>query len=306
MIKMIKTKMKTTLLLLAGTLAFQSGFAQDLQNNPGSNHGNRFEQLGTILPTPNEYRTASGAPGPKYWQQRADYDIKASLDEKALKLTGSETVTYYNNSGDVLNYIWLQLDENEHSTVKNAGYQSGSTLPNITTTQQLKGFETNTGDNGYGVNIVKLTDAAGKPLQYTVNKTMMRVELPQPLKAGAKFIFRCDWNYNIPDRIGMGGRGSYEYFPEDGNYLFTIAQWYPRLAVYSDFQGWQNQQFTGRGEFALTFGNFKVQMTVPADHVVGSTGECLNYQQNLTPSQLARWAKAQTAKEPVEIATLDE
>src|SRR5829696_6304602 len=129
MIKMIKTKMKTTLLLLAGTLAFQAGFAQDLQNNPGSNHGNRFEQLGTILPTPNEYRTASGAPGPKYWQQRADYNIKCELDEKALRLTGSETVTYYNNSPDVLSYLWFQLDENEHSSTRNADYQSSSNLP---------------------------------------------------------------------------------------------------------------------------------------------------------------------------------
>src|SRR4051812_37127841 len=189
--------MKKVLLFFVTAGLSTAVLAQDIKNNPNSNHANKFEQLGTILPTPNEYRTASGAPGPKYWQQRADYDIKASLDEKALKLTGSETVTYYNNSGDVLSYIWLQLDENEHSTVKNAGYQSGSTIPNITTTQQLKGFETNAGDNGYGVNIVKLTDAAGKPLQYTVNKTMMRVELPQPLKAGAKFIFHCDWNYKI-------------------------------------------------------------------------------------------------------------
>src|SRR5829696_9590339 len=124
MIKMINATMKTKLLLVAGTFLATGAFSQGTGNNPGSNHGNKFEQLGTILPTPNEYRTASGAPGPKYWQQRADYDIKASLDEKALKLTGSETVTYYNNSGDLLSYIWLQLDENEHSSVKNANYQT--------------------------------------------------------------------------------------------------------------------------------------------------------------------------------------
>jgi hypothetical protein len=153
---------------------------------------------------------------------------------------------------------------------------------------------------------LKITDAIGKPLKYTINKTMMRVELPAELKAGQRFTFKVNWNYKIPDRMSLGGRGGYEYFPEDGNHLFTIAQWYPRLCVYSDVQGWQNHQFTGRGEFALTFGNFKVQMTVPADHVVGSTGECLNYATNLTPAQSGRWKKAQTSKEPVEIVTLEE
>ncbi len=297
--------MKRKLLIFAGLAAAATGFAQNTQNNPGANHGNKFEQLGNILPTPNEYRTASGAPGPKYWQQRADYDIKATLDEKALKLTGTETVTYHNNSGDVLSYLWLQLDENEHSSVNNANYQSSNNMPRQADASALLRMSEK-GDNGFGINITRLTDAAGKKLVYTVNKTMMRVELPQPLKPGGKFTFRCDWNYNIPNRLVQGGRGGYEYFPEDGNHLFTIAQWYPRLCVYSDFQGWQNQQFTGRGEFALTFGNFKVQMTVPADHVVGSTGVGQNLQQVLTPAQWARWQKAQTAKEPVEVVTLAE
>ena len=280
--------------------------AQDIKNNPTSNHGNKFEQLGTILPTPNAYRTASGAPGPQYWQQRADYDIKAELDEKALVLTGSEVVTYYNNSPDVLRYLWLQLDENEQSSVKNAGYQFSSPMPRQTSIQALDAMEEEKKDNGYGVNITKLTDATGKALHYIVNKTMMRIDLPLPLKPGQKFIFNVSWNYNIPNRMSMGGRGGYEYFPEEDNHLFTMSQWYPRLCVYSDFQGWQNHQFTGRGEFALTFGNFKVQMTVPADHIVGSTGECLNYPQTLSPTQYARWQKAQTAKQPVEIVTLAE
>lgn len=297
--------MKRIFLFLSAAAVCMVGKAQNTQNNPGSNHGNKFEQLGTILPTPNEYRTASGAPGPKYWQQRCDYDIKATLDEKNLRLTGSETVTYYNNSPDVLTYIWLQLDENEHSSVNNANYQNSSTMPEMASGQQLLNMQAK-GDNGYGHKISKLTDITGKPLKYLVNKTMMRVELPAPLKPGQKFVFNCDWSYKIPDRMSMGGRGGYEYFPEDGNHLFTIAQWYPRLCVYSDFQGWQNHQFTGRGEFALTFGNFRVQMTVPADHVVGSTGECLNYAAVLTPSQLARWNRAQTTKEPVEIVTLAE
>ncbi|MEO5998990.1 MAG: M1 family metallopeptidase [Chitinophagaceae bacterium] len=284
-----------------------SVYAQDVKNNPTSDHGNKFEQLGTALPTPNEYRTASGAPGPKYWQQRADYDIKCELDEANLQLNGRETITYFNNSPDQLNYLWLQLDENEHSNSKNANYQNASAMPDSATDGMLEKLTSETKANNLGVNILNITDALGKPLRYTINKTMMRLDLPAVLKPGQKFIFNIGWNYKIPDRQReSGSRGGYELFPEDGNSLFTIAQWYPRLCVYSDFQGWQNHQFTGRGEFALTFGNYKVQMTVPADHVVGSTGECQNYPQVLTPVQFSRWTQAQTAKEPVEIATLDE
>jgi len=298
--------MKKLLLLLLGFYAAGGMQAQNSQNNPTSNHGNKFEALGTILPTPNEYRTAGGAPGPKYWQQKADYDIKCELDENRQWLTGSETITYSNNSPDELTYLWLQLDENQHSAKNNANYQDGSSMPGIVSDQMILARDAMTKNNDYGDNIVKITDALGKPLRYTVNKTMMRVELPAVLKPGQKFIFRIDWNYHISDRMKSGGRGGYEYFAEDGNYLFTMTQWYPRLCVYSDFQGWQNNQFTGRGEFALTFGNFKVQMTVPADHVIGATGECQNYQQVLTPAQFARWQKAQISKEPVEIVTLDE
>lgn len=286
----------------------QSAAAQNIQNNPGSNHGNKFEQLGTILSTPNEQRTASGAPGVKYWQQRADYNIKCELDEKNQVLTGSETITYYNNSPDVLTYVWLQLDENEHNNQRNANYQNSSKMPNGSTNTQVDQMNAaaTQGDNGYGFLIKKLTDVTGKNLKYTINKTMMRVEIPA-LKSGAQFVFNIDWNYKITNRIASGGRGGYEYFAEDGNHLFTMAQWYPRLCVYSDFQGWQNHQFTGRGEFALTFGDFKVEMTVPADHMVGSTGECVNYSTVLTPTQLARYNKAKTSTTaPVEIVTLAE
>jgi len=291
----------TGLLLISGGLTM----AQNIQNNPGSNHGNKFEQLGTILPTPNEQRTASGAPGVKYWQQKADYNINCELDEKNLMLKGSETITYTNNSPDPLTYIWLQLDENEHSTSKNANYQDGTKMPPSGTIQTLDQLSAK-GDNGNGINITKLTDVTGKNLKYTVNKTMMRVDLPVALKTGQKYIFNIDWNYKITDRMSVGGRGGYEFFPADGNYLFTMTQWYPRLCVYSDFQGWQNHQFTGRGEFALTFGDFKVQMTVPADHLVGSTGECINYSAVLSPTQLSRYNAAKTASAPVEIQTLAE
>jgi hypothetical protein len=297
---------KSLLVVAASAGLFSVVHGQNIQNNPGSNHGNKFEQVGIMLPTPNEYRTASGAPGPKYWQQRADYDIKCELDEANLKLTGSEVITYFNNSPNTLTYLWLQLDENEHSTVNNANYQNSRTMPGQMNTAMVDQLEEARKDNGLGVNIVKMTDALGKSLKYTVNKTMMRVELPAALKPGQKFAFNINWNYKISDRMKVGGRGGYEYFPEDGNCLFTMAQWYPRLCVYSDVVGWQNHQFTGRGEFALTFGNFKVQMTVPADHVLGGTGECINYAQVLSPAQLARWTKAQASKEPVEVVTLDE
>jgi len=290
-----------SLFLLASSFLF----AQDIKNNPTSNHGNRFEQLGTILPTPNEYRTASGAPGPKYWQQRCDYDIVAELDEPNLRLNGKETVTYYNSSPDILTYLWIQLDENQHSSTNNSGYQNSSRMQKVMTDADLQNFGGKL-DKEYGDVILKVMDAAGKNLKYTINKTMMRIDLPQALKSGQKFIFKIDWYYNIINRIKYGGRGGYEYFPEDGNHLFTMTQWYPRLCVYSDFQGWQNHQFTGTGEFALTFGNFRVQMNVPADHIVGATGECQNYQQVLTPAQFARWQKAQNVKEPLEIVTLDE
>ena len=298
--------MKRSLNIFVFLCSMVSISAQNIQNNPGSNHGNRFEQLGTILPTPNNYRTASGAPGHEYWQQRADYDISAYLDEDKLNLKGSETITYYNNSPDELEYLWIQLDENQQSSVKNAGYDSSSMLPKQTSNTRLTATELPAKDNGFGVNLEKVTDTEGKPLSYVVNKTMMRIDLPKKLKKGETFKFKIDWNYNISDRMKMGGRGGYEFFPEDGNYLFTMTQWYPRLCVYSDFQGWQNHQFTGRGEFALTFGNFKVKMNVPADHTIASTGVGKNFSEVLTPEQLARWQKAQNATEPIEIVTLDE
>lgn len=188
-----------------------AAFAQDIQNNPGSNHGNKFEQLGTILSTPNEQRTASGAPGTKYWQQRADYNIKCELDEKNQKLTGSETITYFNNSPDPLTYIWLQLDENQHSTVNSANYQNSSTMPKGGTA--IQSLERNNDhvsdvDNGYGDIITKLTDATGKKLSYTINKTMMRIDLPFALKPGQQFVFNVDWYYKISDRLAMGDRKS--------------------------------------------------------------------------------------------------
>ncbi|MFM2392863.1 MAG: hypothetical protein RLZZ546_845 [Bacteroidota bacterium] len=284
--------------------------SQDIQNNPKSNHGNKFEQLGTILPTPNEQRTASGAPGVKYWQQKVDYKIKCTLDEKNLKLTGSEVITYHNNSPDELTFLWFQLDENQHSTVNNANYQDEDEMPKRTNDAFIDALDKQKQDNGYGVMIHKLTDEKGRNLKYFINKTMMKVDLPVPLKSGQKYVMNVDWSYKIVDRMNFlefgGARGGYEFFSEDGNHIFTMAQWYPRLCMYNDVVGWQNHQFTGRGEFTVCFGDFYVEMTVPADHVVGSTGECKNYNKVLSSAQMKRWSQAQLSKEPVMMVTKEE
>jgi len=300
-------KLKFFYLLLSILLiTISNALAQNIQNNPKSNHGNKFEQLGTILQSPNAFRTASGAPGYKYWQMRADYDIDATLDEKNLQLLGSEWVTYFNNSPDKLDYIWLQLDENEHDPNSDSNSFDGGKVSPPLNTNEIDGIDRRTKLEGYGVKIDEITDETGKPLHYYVNQTMMRIDLPTMLEASAKVKFKVKWHYKIPNRMTLGGRGGYEYFPEDGNHLFTMTQWYPRLCVYSDFQGWQNHQFTGRGEFALAFGNFTVKMTVPADHIISATGQCLNYDKVLSPVQYNRWQTAQNAKDVMEIVTLDE
>lgn len=282
-------------------------FAQNIKNNPMSNHGNKFEQLGTILPTANEYRTASGAPGGKYWQQKADYNIEAKLDEKNLMLIGKEQVTYTNNSPDKLSYLWLQLDENQHDPKADNNFFDSNKMNPPMDINAVEGMDVDEKLKGLGVQILSVTDEFGKSLKYTINQTMMRIDLPKTLNPGAKVKFNIKWQYNIGNRMEVGGRGGYEFFKEDGNHLFTMTQWYPRMCVYSDFQGWQNKQFTGRGEFALAFGDYTVKMTVPADHLVCSTGECQNYAQVLTPTQMSRWTKANANYSDVtEIVTLDE
>ena len=283
-------------------------FSLTLNAQSTSNHGNKFEQLGTMLPSGNKVRGIDGAPGPEYWQQRADYDIECTLDVEKLRLNGKELITYHNQSPNTLRYLWLQLDENEHRADADHHRFDPSSIRSRMSAGALENLEPWRDRGEYGHMIEAVTDENGNALKYTINQTMMRVDLPQPLKSGEKFAFRVNWYYNIVDRInGPDGRGGYEYFEKDDNYLFTIAQWYPRMCVYSDFEGWQNKQFTGRGEFALGFGNFVVKMTVPSDYIVGSTGECLNYDAVLSPEHLARWKQAQTSMdEPMEIVTLDE
>lgn len=283
------------------------GITLGLHAQNTSNHGQRFEQLGTLLPDPNNYRTMDGQPGPEYWQQRCDYDIDCRLDTKTQRLYGEETITYYNQSPTPLNYLWLQLDENEHLGHNDSHHFNGSSMEAVMNEQALYMLEQWKDLKGYGHNIESITDVNGTALPYTVNQTMMRVDLPKPLESGQSYSFKVKWNYQLVNRVkGPRGRGGYEYFEKDDNYLFTITQWYPRLCLYSDMTGWQNKQFTGRGEFALTFGNFMVRMTVPDDYVVGSTGECLNYQAMLSPQEWIRWQQAQTSNEPIEVVTLDE
>jgi hypothetical protein len=304
---MIKNYLLQRGLLLASFLfSLQTAVqAQNLRNNPASNHGNKFEQLGTILPDANTYRTASGAPGHQYWQQQADYEIDAQLDEVNLVLNGKERVTYTNHSPDALAYLWLQLDENQHDPNNEANFFNENQLGKRISPRDLEQLDVQTELAGHGVKIKSVTDDQGRALPYTINQTMMRIDLPKALAPGKKISFRIAWSYRIPDRMRIGGRGGYERF-DDGNIVFTISQWFPRLCVYSDYQGWNNKQFTGRGEFSLPFGNYKVRMDVPEDHLIVATGECSNYAKVLTAAQLQRWKSAQTATEPVEIVTLEE
>jgi hypothetical protein len=282
-------------------------YAQVIHNNPGSNHGNKFDQLGpAFLQDVNEYRTASGAPGPKYWQQRADYDIEVTLDEKNTSIEGFETITYYNQSPNDLNYLWVQLDENQHDPSVDSHNFDGSKLGSSITDKDLIQFNYKETNKDLGDKILSVSDNTNKALSYTINQTMMRIELPKTLKAGEKFVFNIKWRYKIAERSKVGGRGGFEYFTDDKNYIFTIAQWYPRLCVYSDYQGWNNKQFTGRAEFALTFGNFNVKITAPSNHIITATGECTNYKNVLNEEQFKRWLKSQNTSEPIEVVTLEE
>jgi len=296
--------MKKIYLTISCLLMLGSVVQAQYDQNPASNHGNKFEQLGTMISDPNMYRSASGAPGPKYWQQRADYEINATLNDDKQRLDGTETITYYNNSPDPLTYLWLQLDENQHRKDSQGSTAGESKMQDKMSLRQLQSIMGNNLD--LGDHILSVKDANGSAIPFTINETMMRLELPKTLLPGEKIKFKIAWYYNISDRLTIGGRGGYEYFPEDKNYLYTMTQWYPRMAVYSDFQGWQNKQFIGSGEFALAFGNFKVNINVPSDHVVGATGMCQNYSQVLSAPQLKRWNQAQNTKEPVEVVTLNE
>ena len=286
------------LLVLVALLA--SAFGAQAQENTNQNP---FRQLGQELPTTNTYRTASGDKGHEYWQQQADYDMKIRLDDENQKIYGEETVTYTNNSPDDLDYLWVQLDQNVRAKESDRYKIQQQTLNNRMTFDAVRDLEP-WFDGGFKIEHVK--DAGGKDLPYTINNTMMRIDLPTTLKGGGKVSFSIKWWYNINDRMQIGGRSGYEYFEQDGNYLYTIAQFYPRMAVYCDNYGWQHKQFLGRGEFTLNFGDYKVAITVPSDHVVGSTGELTNASKVLSATQRKRFASAKNADSPVMIVTEEE
>lgn len=265
---------------------------------------NKFRQLKEEFATPNIYRTASGAPGHGYYQQKADYIIDITLDDKAQKIYGKETVTYKNNSPDKLEYLWVQLDQNMRAQDSDTKLIETGNINEKMSFKQIADLHNNF-DGGFKLDYVK--DVSGKDLPVTINKTMMRIDMPKPLMPGASYTFKIKWWYNINDRDEIGGRSGYEYFEEDSNYLYTIAQFYPRMAVYNEVEGWQHKQFLGRGEFTLPFGDFKVNITAPADHVIASTGTLTNANSVLTSEQRKRFAAAQNEyKQPVIIITQEE
>lgn len=279
-------------------------FAQEAEkpNPKQEKNPDKFKQMYDLLATPNMYRTASGAPGPEYYQQKADYKIDIELDDKNAKLFGQETVTYTNNAKESLDYLWVQLDQNQQSRKSlSPMVESNVTDPASSPKGFSRKYLEEDFDGGFNIEYVK--DASGNPMKYTINQTMMRIELPANLKHNEKITFSIKWWYNINNYRLDGGRSGYEQFP-DGNRLYVIAQFYPRMAVYNDVEGWQNQQFWGSGEFALPFGDFEVNITVPADHILEATGDLLNRSEVFTSAQLARYQLAEkTFDKPVVVVT---
>ena len=273
------------------------------ERKPGHTNTNKFRQLYDEFSTPNMYRAASGAPGSAYYQQQADYKMDIVLDDKNTKLSGFETITYSNNSPDDLKYLWVQLDQNKRAKNSKSPFIESDRIEQVKRPDAfVKDYMKDPFDGGFNIEAVK--DANGNALQYTINSTMMRVELPKTLKPTEKFIFSIKWWYNINDHVVDGGRSGFEYFPKDGNRAYVIAQFFPRMAVYNDVEGWQNSQFWGRDEFALPFGNYEVNITVPSDHILDGTGELINRKDVFSKTMLDRFEQAKKAyDEPVLIVT---
>ena len=274
--------------------------AQENLNN------SKFKQLHEELPTPNVYRTASGAPGHEYYQQKADYEINVELDEENNIIKGNEIIIYTNNSPDILNYLWIQLDQNVRAKNSHGQLTTTNNMNNKMSFSSIKRMHDRMNFDG-GFKLEKVTDLYGKELLYKINETMMRIDLQKPLKRGQSFSFKIKYSYNLNDRMKIGGRSGYEYFKEEENSIYTIAQFFPRMAVYNEVEGWQNKQFLGRGEFTLPFGDYKVSITVPADHIVAATGELKNPSSVLSEKQIKRLEKAKNNyTDPVIIVTQEE
>lgn len=297
--------------------------AQPVVQSKG-NYIDKFRQLDESLPTANSYRNAAGQPGHAYWQQQVDYDIQVTLDEANRRLSGSETVRYENNSPDTLSYLWLQLDQNIFRPDSRASMSTdfsrsgGRSLPvesgarseparmSLSELRRMQFIE----DTPMGYDLESVTDLAGNELSYTVVGTLMRLDLPTPLRSGEEVTFQIDFSYNIPEEDAVSARSGYEHFPDDeregGNDIFVIAQWFPRLAAYTDYEGWTNKEFLGSGEFTLEFGDYDVEITVPADHIVSGTGVLQNPDAVLTATQQQRLETARDADRPVYIVTPEE
>ena len=298
--------MKRIYLVLFSFFFITTAFvAQETTENKGTQKGhtdeNKFRQMKDLLATPNDQHTASGAPGHQYSQQKVDYVMDIRLEESTNKIYGDEKITYHNNSKDVLEYLWVQLDQNMRADDSKTPLAQSNAASAFLTPENFKKEFMKEG-KGFGFNIEKVT-VDGKPLSYLINWTMMRINLPKPLNPGEKFVFNIKWNYKINNSVKDGGRSGFEDFP-DGNNNYTIAQFFPRLCVYNNVEGWQNMQFWGRSEFALEFGDYEVKITVPSDHTMEATGDLLNEKDVLTKEQRNRFDQARKSfKDPVMIVT---
>ncbi|WP_445734169.1 M1 family metallopeptidase [Mariniflexile sp.] len=299
---MIKSTYYFLSVLFISTTLFSQNQEQQ-PRKPGHTNTNKFKQLYDEFSTPNMYRAASGAPGSAYYQQQADYKMDIVLDDKNTKLSGFETITYSNNSPDGLDYLWVQLDQNKRAKdSKSPLIETSKVSPVLRPEQFFKGYMNNPFDGGFNIQEVK--DVNGNPLQYMINSTMMRVELPKTLKPKEKFSFSIKWWYKINDHVPDRDRSGYEFFEKDGNRAYVIAQFFPRMAVYNDVEGWQNSQFWGRDEFALPFGNYDVNITVPADHILDGTGKLTNRKDVFTKTMMERFEKAKKSYDkPILIVT---
>ncbi len=285
-------------------VAFFLAFSFVYLNAQENTNQNKFKQLDDVLASPNVYRNAAGAPGHDYWQQRADYKMSITIDDDNQRLYGEETVTYHNQSPDVLKYLWMQMDQNVRAKDSHSHDIRETQISERMSYSQIDRL-TPDFDGGFKVEYVK--DINDKSLKYIVNKTMMRIDLPKALNPGEKFSFKVKWWYNINNTREIGGRSGYEHFKADSNNVYVIAQYYPRMCMYNDVYGWQNKQFLGRGEFTLTFGNYEVDITVPSDHLVSATGTLSNSGDVLNASQKKRLKEAEKSHiHPVTIATYEE
>lgn len=312
--------MRIFLAAIGLTIVAGGAAAQGIQQTKGS-FEDKFRQLDEILPSPNVYRNAAGEPGHQYWQQEADYDIKVELNENKRAISAEQTIEYTNNSPDTLRYLWLQLDQNRflpnsisEMTQTFSAKSQGSVNQRSAKTPQISlnalRRQQSMADNDYGYTVSEVVDGDGKRLESTVVGTLMRIDLPTPLAPSESIEFSMAWTYNIVEQKAVGGRAGYEHFPDDeregGNDIFLIAQWFPRLIAYSDYEGWHNKEFLGSGEFTLEFGDYDVEITVPDDHIVSATGVLANERDVLTATQRSRLARAADSDRPIYVVTPEE